>query len=445
MVSENLTHLSLVQSLADGIKSADQLRIGAEHEKFLYNLETFRPLPYEGAVSVRSVLEAYAQEDPSFQPIYEGTAIIGLQLGDGGAVTLEPGGQLELAAAPYPTLHASCQSISSHIRRLKSVCHPMGIGIFAAGFLPLWNREDMFWMPKGRYRIMRASMGRTGTHGLDMMARSCTVQVNLDFTSEADMRRKMRVAVALQPLATALFASSPFAGGRDTGYVSFRSYCWQHTDPHRTGLPLFVREPAFGFEQWVDYLLDVPMYFVARDGKYHDVTGGSFRDFMAGRLRGFEGTYPTLKDWEDQQTVAFPEIRLKKFIEMRGADSGTWARHCALPALWTGLLYDAGVLADIDTLTQAWDDEALMAVYRQVHHQGLSTRLAGRSLLDWAREILPLARTGLQRRACCNSQGRDETLYLEPLEETLAEGRTPAEAMRVYAEDLPGLYRLLSY
>jgi glutamate--cysteine ligase len=324
-------------------------------------------------------------------------------------------------------LHQTCCEVHTHLDEVKKVAEPLGIGMLGLGFNPKWRREDIPWMPKGRYRIMRAYMPKKGALGLDMMLRTCTVQVNLDFESEADMVRKMRVSLALQPVATALFANSPFLEGRPSGYLSLRSRVWLDTDPDRSGMLPFVFEPGFGFERYVDYLLDVPMYFVYRDGRYIDAAGQSFRDFLVGRLPALPGERPTISDWADHVTTAFPEVRLKRYLEMRGADGGRFRTICALPALWVGLLYDEGSLAAAQDLVADWTAEERQRLREEVPRLGLATPFRGGTLLEVARTVVGLARAGLARRARLNWDGQDETRYLAPLEETVATGLTPAE------------------
>ncbi len=297
------------------------------------------------------------------------------------------------------------------------------------GFDPKWRREDVPWMPKGRYAIMRRYMPTRGKLGLDMMLRTCTVQVNLDFASEADMVRKFRVGLALQPVAIALFANSPFVEGKPTGYLSFRSHVWTDTDPDRSGMLPFVFEKGFGFERYVDYMLDVPMYFVYRDGKYIDVAGQSFRDFMARKLPGLPGERPRINDWIDHLTTAFPEVRLKRILEMRGADGGPWARLCALPALWVGLLYDKGVLDQACELVGDWTVAEREQMRADAPRLGLAAQFRGRPLAALAREVVALSREGLRRRARKDSCGDDETHYLEPLAAIAESGRTAADEL----------------
>ena len=337
----------LVEWLAAGSKPRDRWRIGTEHEKFGFRLKDLRPLPYDGPDGIRALLEGLKRF--GWEAVEENGKPIALTQ-DNCNVTLEPGGQFELSGAPVRTIHETCAEVHTHLRQVKQVSAELGTGMLGLGFQPKWARDDIPWMPKARYKIMRDYMPKKGKLGLDMMLRTCTVQVNLDFASEADMVRKFRVSLALQPIATALFANSPFTEGRPNGFLSYRSHVWTDTDPDRCGILPFVFEPGMGFERYVDYLLDVPMYFVYREGQYIDASGQSFRDFLQGRLPALPGEIPTVGDWSDHATTVFPEVRLKRFLEMRGADGGPWKRLCALPALWVGLLYDADALAAAEAL-----------------------------------------------------------------------------------------------
>jgi glutamate--cysteine ligase len=422
----------LIAYIASGEKPAANWRIGTEHEKFLYNAKTLQPLPYDGTPGVKALLEALA--GPNWQPVEEHGRIIALKGTDGGSVTLEPGGQFELSGAPLETIHQTCDEVHRHLHQVVQACEAIGAGTVGLGFNPKWAREDIHWMPKGRYKIMREYMPKKGTLGLDMMTRTCTVQVNLDYASEADMVEKMRIALALQPMATALFANSPFTEGRPNGFLSYRSHCWTDTDPDRCGMLPFVFEDGFGYERWVDYLLDVPMYFVYRDGVYHDVAGKSFRDYMAGKLEGFEGQLPTMTDWSDHMTTAFPEVRLKKFIEMRGADGGPWGNLCALPALWVGLLYDDEAREEAAALISDWTVEEISAMRDTVPRQALNAPFRDGTVRDVAREALKICRAGLARRKLHSPRsGKDEVHYIEPLESVVDSGKT-------FAEDLLDAY-----
>jgi glutamate--cysteine ligase len=414
----------LVADLDGGSKPPADWRIGTEHEKFGFRLSDLRPPTYEGPQGIRAVLEALAQF--GWTPVIEGGHLIALKK-DGASVTLEPAGQLELSGAPLENLHQTCRETAGHLGELKIVSDRLGVGFFGMGFQPKWRRDEMPWMPKGRYKIMREYMPKVGGLGLDMMTRTCTVQVNLDYASEADMVKKFRVSLALQPIATALFADSPFYEGQPNGFLSYRSHIWTDTDADRTGMLDFVFAEGFGFERYVDYILDVPMYFVYRDGKYIDASGLSFRDFMAGRLSVLPGEKPTLADWTDHLTTAFPEVRLKRYLEMRGADGGPWSRLCALPAFWVGLLYDDTALDAAWDLVRDFSMEERNALRDGVPRHALKLPFRQSNVQELAREALKIAAHGLQRRARMNCNGVDERIYLESLIEIIEAGQTAAE------------------
>jgi len=416
----------LVEYIEAGCKPPERWRIGTEHEKFVFRRSDLRRVPYEGPDGIRALLEGLQRF--GWTPVLENGNPIALAQGDC-AISLEPGGQFELSGAPLDTLHQTCAEVHEHLRQVKQVADELKIGLIGLGFDPKSRREDVSWMPKGRYAIMRRYMPTRGSLGLDMMLLTCTVQVNLDFQSEADMVRKFRVGLALQPVAVALFANSPFVEGNPSGYLSFRSHVWTDTDPDRGGMLPFVFERGFGFERYVDYMLDVPMYFVYRDGRYIDVAGQSFRDFMARELPGLPGEAPRLNDWSDHLTTAFPEVRLKRILEMRGADGGPWSRLCALPALWVGLLYDKVALDACAELVKDWTHEEREQLRVEVPKRGLAAPFRGRPLLALAQEVLEIASACLRARATRDSSGEDETVYLDALREIIAEGRTPAEGL----------------
>ncbi|MFQ5347821.1 MAG: glutamate--cysteine ligase [Rhodothalassiaceae bacterium] len=421
-----LTKADLVAALACGAKPKAAWRIGAEHEKFVFFRENDRPVRYEGARGIGAILTAMQGFD--WEPKYEAGNVVALRQ-NGASITLEPGGQLELSGAPLENLHETCREVNGHLAQVKAIGERFGVGFLGMGFHPTARRDEIPVMPKARYRIMRAYMPKRGRLGLDMMFRTCTVQANLDYSDEADMRKKFRVGLALQPIATALFANSPFTEGKPNGFLSYRSHVWTDTDPDRTGLLDFVFEDGFGFERYVDYMLDVPMYFVERDGVMHDVAGQSFRDFLAGRLPGLSGVYPTLKDWEDHLTTAFPEVRLKTFLEMRGADGGPWARLCALPAFWVGLLYDTGALDAAWDLVRDWTLEEMQELRRAVPRTALGTSFRDRKVRDIARDCLAIAEAGLRARDRRNAAGETEAVFLAPLHEMAGGGPTLAEEM----------------
>jgi glutamate--cysteine ligase len=416
----------LVDYMAGGCKPESEWRLGTEHEKFGFTVDDLRPLPYDGPRSIRAILEELeARFD--WNPVMENGRIIALLNDKGASITLEPGGQLELSGALLDNLHQTCNEVNTHLQQVRSVAEPLGIGFLGMGFHPKWPRSDMQWMPKARYSIMRDYMAKKGTLGRDMMTRTCTVQVNLDFSSEADMISKFRTSLAVQPIATALFADSPFTDGRPNGYLSYRSRVWEDTDPDRTGMLPFVFEDGMGFERYTRYMLDVPMYFVYRNGEYLDASGMSFRDFLQGKLAVCPGELPTLKDWEDHLTTAFPEVRLKRFLEMRGADGGPWARLCALPAFWVGLLYHQPSLEAAWDLTRDWTMEERLQLRHEAPRYGLQCEVHGRTVQSIALDLLELARAGLNARERLNAAGDNETGYLETLQEIAETGLTPAE------------------
>ena len=415
----------LVEYLEAGCKPPQAWRIGTEHEKFVYRLDDLRPVPYEGEHGIGALLHGLQRF--GWKPVEEDGRLIALSAEDGCSITLEPGGQFELSGAPLSTIHQTCDEVHEHLRQVREVNAEHHVGMIGLGFMPKWPRQDMPWMPKGRYKIMREYMPKKGRFGLDMMTRSCTVQVNLDFADEADMVAKFRVGLALQPVATALFANSPFVEGRASGYLSFRSHVWTDTDPDRCGHLPFVFEDGFGFERYVDYALDVPMYFVHRDGRYIDASGQSFRDFLAGRLPARPGERPIMTDWVDHLTTVFTEVRMKRFLEMRGADGGQWRRLCALPALWVGLLYDRTALAAAQDLIAGWTAQEHAYLRAEVPRTGMKTPFRGGTVRDLALQVLDIATAGLKARARSNMIGDDETGFLEALVEIAQSGLAPAE------------------
>ena len=419
----------LIDYLASGVRPREDWRIGTEHEKFGFRFDDLRPPTFDGDAGIEALLKGLTQF--GWAPVEEHlpgqpARVIALSRDDA-SVSLEPAGQLELSGAPLETLHDTCSETAQHLKEVRSVAEPMGLGFLGMGFQPKWRRDEMPWMPKGRYKIMREYMPKVGSLGLDMMTRTSTVQVNLDVASEADMVKKFRVSLAFQSVATAMFADSPFTEGQPNGYLSYRSHIWTDTDAGRTGLLDFVFEDGFGYERYVDYLLDVPMYFVYRDGAYIDASGQSFRDYLQGKLPAYPGERPTLKDWADHSTTAFPEVRLKKYLEMRGADSGPWNRICALPAFWVGLLYDDAALDAAWDLVKDFSMEELHALRDGVPRHALKLPFRTGTVLDLARQALAISAAGLQRRAQLNRNGADESIYLAPMLEFAEAGITPAE------------------
>jgi glutamate--cysteine ligase len=420
----------LVEWLAKGAKPAADWRIGTEHEKFLFHRDSLRPVAYDGDSGVEAMLNALCKAiGDKATPIIEKGKIIGLKDGDGGSVSLEPGGQLELSGAPLSNLHQTCAETGRHLLHMRAVSSALGVGMLGIGFQPKWRRDDISWMPKGRYQIMRNHMPKVGTMGLDMMLRSCTVQVNLDYADEDDMRRKFRTSLALQPIATALFANSPFKDGKPSGWLSGRAHVWTDTDNARCGVPSCVFDPHFGYEQWIDYILDVPMYFLHRGEDYVDVAGKSFRDYLAGMLAGFEGEPPQMADFEDHITTAFPEVRLKQYLEMRGADSGSWANICALPAYWVGLLYCDEALAEAEDLVSDIGADDVMEARLSVAKDGLRGKLGSHDVAMLAKKTIDIASKGLRNRGIFDDGGDDESGFLQPLRKVIATQKTPAEVM----------------
>lgn len=417
----------LAEPMAAGEKPEADWRIGTEHEKLVYFTADRRAPSYEEKGGIHALLIALTRY--GWEPIEEGGKIIALKGADGN-VSLEPAGQLELSGAAVENLHDTCAETGRHLTQVKEVGDALGLGYLGLGMWPDKRRDELPIMPKGRYDIMLRHMPRVGSMGPDMMLRTCTIQTNLDYSSEADMVRKFRVSLALQPLATALFANSPFTEGKPNGFLSYRSHIWSDTDPHRTGMLPFVFEQGFGYQRYVDYMLDVPMYFVFRDGKYIDAAGQSFRDFIAGKLPALPGERPRKSDWIDHLSTAFPEVRLKSFLEMRGADGGPWNKICALPALWVGLLYDQTALDAAWDLVKGWDMAGREELRNAVPRLGLDAPLpGGGTLRDIAGEVLAIARAGLTARARLNAAGDNETGFLEPLEEIVASGKVPAQRL----------------
>ena len=452
MTDQPLSMDDLAGALSKGAKPKDQWRIGAEHEKFAFNRSTLRRPAYEGDDGIKAMLDGLTRF--GWTPVEEGGHVIALERANAegmtASVSLEPGGQFELSGAPLKDVHDICNETGQHLMEVKSVADQIGLGFLGLGFDPMWSRADVPVMPKGRYVIMRNYMPKVGSLGLDMMLRTCTIQSNLDFSDEADMAAKFRASLALQPIATALFANSPFTDGRPNGFLSARANVWTDTDPDRTGMLDFVFQDGFGFEAYVDYALDTPMYFVKRDGRYIDASGQSFRAFLKGELPALPGERPTIKDWNDHLTTLFPEVRLKSYLEMRGADGGPWSRICALQALWAGVLYDAPSLAAAWDLVKDWEIEDHERLRRDVTRLGLKAEVAGRTVQDVAKEMVHIARDGLKNRARFSGGMVDERGYLTELEDIADSGITPAERLlELYHGDWQGdlsrVYRDFAY
>ncbi len=421
----------LVTYIEQGEKPKAQWRIGTEHEKFPFYRDGLRPVPYEGPAGIRALLEGMAERS-GWRPVYDQEHVIALEdphCALGGSITLEPGGQFELSGAPLQTIFQTCEELAKHLTLVREVAGPLGISFLGLGFSPLWTLAETPRMPKSRYGIMTRYMPKVGSLGLDMMYRSATVQVNLDFAGEADMVKKLRVSLALQPVAAALFANSPFTEGKPNGYLSFRSAIWLDTDAARTGMLPFAFEDGMGYERYVDYALDVPMYFVQRNKRYIDAAGASFRDFLAGRLPQLPGEKPTLSDWADHLTTLFPEVRLKRFLEMRGADSGPHLSLCALPAFWTGLLYDQASLDAAYDLIKDWTAEERQQLRNEVPRLALGTPFRKGTVLDVARQAFELAGAGLKARGYSDLVTGDESIFIEPLAGIVENGKTLAERL----------------
>lgn len=421
---------ALIEALSEGCKPKEAWRIGTEHEKFGFYTEDYSPVPYEGERGVKALLDGM-KANLDWEGIYDHEHIIGLidPVG-GGAISLEPGGQFELSGAPLETLHQTCREVHGHLAHVREISDALGIGFLGLGASPKWSLEDTPQMPKSRYNIMRNYMPKVGTHGLDMMHRTCTIQVNLDFESEADMVRKIRVGLSLQAVATALFANSPFLDSKPNGFLSYRGEIWRDVDNNRSGLMPFAFDQGFGFEQYVDYALDIPMYFIKRGVNYIDATSITFREYMNGkRPAGAEKETVTQGDWKNHLSTVFPDVRLKSFLEMRGADGNPWRRICALPAFWVGLLYDEDTLAETEDYLADWTDEERQTMRDTVPKTALNTPFRRGTVLDVAKRVVTLSHQGLRRRSQLNGAGFDEGQYLTPIDETVASGKTPAEIM----------------
>ncbi|NCV29790.1 MAG: glutamate--cysteine ligase [Rhodobacteraceae bacterium] len=440
----------MAEYLASGCKPKEDWRIGTEHEKFGFCKDSLLPLPYEGERSIYAVLSAL-RDRHDWQELHEAGKLIGLTK-DGANISLEPGGALELSGAPLETIHETCDEVNVHLKEVKDIADEIGVGFIGLGAAPTWMHEEMPLMPKGRYKLMDAYMGKVGTMGRTMMRRTSTVQVNLDYSSEADMIQKLRVGIALQPVAVALFANSPFFEGKPNGHKSWRSRVWRDTDNARAGMIPFIFDDDFGFERWVEYALDVPMYFVYRDGKYIDALGQSFRDFLDGKLPALPGEKPTLSDWGDHLTTAFPEARIKKYIEMRGADGGPWRRLCALPAFWVGLCYEQDSLDAAWDLVKDWDAETREALRVTASVDGLRAKVGNIDMHELSKSVLDIAHAGLAKRARPGAGGMipDETHFLNALMESVETKKTPADELMdhyngAWAGDLNRIFAEFSY
>jgi glutamate--cysteine ligase len=402
-------------------------RVGTEAEKFGVLSESGQPIAYEGSRGVARTL-ALLEELFGWYPVreHEGGPIISLERG-GESITLEPGGQVELSGAPHASLHDSAREWENHLAELNQVGERLGITWLGLGFHPFAQQSELPWVPKLRYAVMREYLPTRGKLGLDMMRRTCTVQANLDYSSESDALRKLRVSLRLSPIVTAMFANSPLVEAQLTGERSHRARVWLDTDPDRAGLLPFMWEKKASFESYVEWALDVPMFLVKRGGRVVHNTGQTFRAFMRD---GFSGTEATAADWIMHLGTLFPEVRLKKTIELRGADCLPRALVPALPALAKGLLYDGKALADAEALAERIAPAEAEAVRAKIADDGLAAVLHERPLRDWAEDVLDIARAGLRRLMVIDPEsGRDESVYLEPLADLIERNLTPADAL----------------
>ncbi len=421
----------LAEYMEAGCKPREAWRIGTEHEKFGWLTDSRAPLPYSGERSISAIFAAL-QARHGWTPLLEGENTIGLTR-NGANISLEPGGQFELSGAALADMGQVAAELQNHLDELRGICDPMGVRFMGIGAAPEWSGAEMPVMPKGRYRLMTDYMGRVGSHGTQMMYRTSTVQVNLDYSSEADMVKKLRVALALQPVATALFASSPFFDGKVNGHRSWRSRIWRGLDDSRTGMLPFAFDEGMGFQAYVDWVLDVPMYFVYRNGKYINALGQSFRDFLRGELPALPGEKPTLSDWADHMTTVFPEARVKKFIEMRGADCGDQAHINALPAFWVGLMYNGAALDAAWDLVKGLDAETRQGLRVAASVSALAGEAGGVKLIDLARAAVGLSHAGLAER------GLGEEAWLRPLVQSLKTGKVQADRwLELYNGDWGG-------
>ena len=420
----------LIKPFQDGEKNYSDFKIGTEHEKFAFHLNTLKPVSFFEENGIENLLKALKKY--GWDSILEGENTIGLSRNNSlavGTVTLEPAGQLELSGAPLNNVHQTYLELEEHKNQINKEGLKLGIGFLGAGLTPDWSFDEMPIMPKKRYQIMKNYMPKKGNLGLDMMFRSTTIQVNLDYSSEEDMIKKFRVSLALQPIATALFSNSPFLNGKSTGYKSFRSHIWTDTDPDRTGMLPFVFNGDMSYEKYVDYALRVPMYFIHRDGNYIDVAGCSFKDFLNGNLKQLPGEKPNLIDWENHLTTIFPEVRLKSFLEMRGADGGRFESVCALSSFWVGLLYDSTSLDSSWAIVKNFNTDQLQELRIKVAKNGLNSSVEGIDLKTLTRKILNLSSDGLRRRDILNANGENESIYLDPLEKILSTGKSPSDEL----------------
>lgn len=431
----------LVGHLASGEKPRERWRVGTEHEKIGLYQSDFRRVPFEGPNGIESLLESIARE-AGWARLPEEGRLVALEK-DGASITLEPGGQLELSGAPLASIHETCREFSAHLELVRRLSEPLGIVWLSLGMDPVHGLAEVPRMPKARYAIMRDYLPKRGELALEMMHLTATVQANFDYASEADMVAKLRMALGVTPIVSAIFANSSIYEGKVSGFVSRRLEIWRHTDPDRSGIPSFVFQEGFGYERWVEWALDVPMFFVVREGRYRPAGGISFRRFLE---RGFEGERATLGDFERHLTTLFPDVRLKRIIEVRGSDAVPPGLICALPALWKGLFYDADACAAAFELAARWSQEEREAAMESVSRAGLAAQVGGRPVLELARELVEIAGEGLRRIAEASRQP-DERRFLEPIRAQLALGKSPGEVVleRWEGEWNRSLQRLIEY
>ena len=419
-MNSSLNKNLLVKIFSEGCKEKIKWKIGTEHEKFGFKKKSLEPINFQDIQQIFLKLS----NKYNWEKVFEDSNLIALKKNNA-SITLEPGGQIELSGAPMKNLFETCKEVNQHQSELDDICKSMEIDFLGMGLLPKWKLNKIKLMPKKRYKIMSEYMPQVGSKGLDMMFRTATIQANYDFSSESDMVKKMRVSQSLQPIIIALYANSPFVDGKITNYKSFRSFIWTKTDKKRCGILPFIYDNSFSFERYVDYLLDIPMYFIIRDNEYINMTKYTFRNFLEKKV--LKKIEPNLEDWKIHLTTVFPEVRLKTFIELRGADGGPWSRVCALPAFWTGILYDKKNLNEIWTKISHWDYSGIVNFYENVRRDGLNTFTPdGEKLSDFTKTILNQSGEGLVRRNIKTDRG-NESIFLEPLKKILESGKSPAE------------------
>ena len=418
----------LIEYFFAGVKSKNNLKIGVEHEKFVLNKNSLQPISYDENHGIKNILEKFTKI--GWTPSYDDNqkTIIALKKGKE-AITLEPGGQIELSGDQLDNIHETCEETTNHLRDLKKIGDEFNFILLGMGVEPNLKLDDFPWMPKQRYTIMRKYMEQVGTLGHHMMKRTCTNQVNIDYSSEEDMVNKLRLMLNLEAIATAIFSNSPFDRGKISKYKSLRSHFWHHTDPDRTGLLPFVFEKGFNFEKYTDYALNVPMYFIKRDHKYIDMTHYTFKDFLEGKCTDITQEV-SLKDWEDHLTTLFPQARLKRYLEIRSMDACNWDLICSQPAFWIGILYDDEILDKIKEITEDWTEEDRQYLNQRVPEEGLKTVFKERKLIAFAQYFFELSKKGLKKRNRFSKNGEfDESIHMKDLEDNLEKECSPADCL----------------